>query len=128
MNLLLDTHTLIWFSGGDTKNLSKEAKFQIENKDNSKFVSIVSFWEIAIKTGIGRLKLNKDLAELKEYIGKYNFNLLSISIEHTLEVQRLKFIHRDPFDRILIAQALHENFEIITRDKNIKLYDIKTIW
>ncbi len=128
MDILLDTHTIIWFSEGEESKLSSTARQEIENTQNQKFVSITSFWEIAIKTSVGKLKLNRELGQLKDFMDNYGFRLLPVSVEHTKAVQTLEFIHRDPFDRMLICQANHENFSLVTVDKNIKQYKVKTIW
>jgi PIN domain nuclease of toxin-antitoxin system len=128
MDILLDTHTIIWFSEGEKIKLSVIARQEIENPLNQKFVSIASFWEIAIKTSIGKLKLNRDLAELENFMDNFKFQLLPVSVEHTKAVQKLEFIHRDPFDRMLVAQADHDDLSLVTADKNIKKYKIKTIW
>jgi PIN domain nuclease of toxin-antitoxin system len=128
MDILLDTHTIIWFSEGEEAKLSLNARQEIENPRNQKFVSIASFWEIAIKTSVGKLKLNRELGQLKDFMDNYEFRLLPVSVEHTKAVQLLEFIHRDPFDRMLISQANHENFSLVTVDKNIKQYKVKTIW
>jgi len=128
MDLLLDTHTVIWFSEGETSKLSKFAKDELERVSNRKFISMATFWEISIKTSVGKLKLNRDLMELRDFVRQFNFILLNISVEHTLAIQKLEFIHRDPFDRMLVAQAAIEDFSIVTADKNIKQYPIKTIW
>ncbi len=123
MNLLLDTHTLIWvFDGG--KNLSEEAKHAIEDGRNLIYVSAVTAWEIAIKKSIGKLRLKGDyLNGLKQY----RFIPLNITTEHSLAVEFLANHHKDPFDRLLIAQAMHEKLAIVTRDSQIIKYPISTI-
>lgn len=128
MKLLLHTHTLIWFSIGDDKMLSKEAKKAIENIDNDLYVSIVSFWEIAIKIGLGKLHLTKEVKVLADFLSQSGISTLSVSVNHTIKLLDLKFHHRDPFDRMLIAQSMEEGFSVITKDKNFSLYNIKTIW
>lgn len=128
MNLLLDTHTLIWFSEGDSKKLSSKARNAIENKGNEKSVSMVTFWEIAIKASLGKLILRRELRELIKFVDEHRFNVLPIKTDHTLNLLDLALHHRDPFDRLLIAQALTENFQIVTKDPAFSLYPIKTIW
>ena len=123
MNLLLDTHTLIWVFDGSSK-LSEEARVAIEDGRNLVYVSAVTAWEIAIKKSIGKLRLNGDyLNGLKQY----RFIPLNITTEHSLEVEFLPKYHKDPFDRMLIAQAIYENLTIITRDSEIVKYPVKTI-
>ena len=127
MNILLDTHALIWFLNGDSQ-LSDKAKTEIENIDNDKIISIASIWEIAIKISLNKFRFDKGFKKLFELIEENGFEILPISFEHTLIVSNLEFIHRDPFDRILVSQCKSDNLVIITKDKNIKKYNIKTIW
>lgn len=127
MDLLLDTHTLIWFLNGD-KRLSEKAKTIIEDLDNANFISIASIWEIAIKVSLDKLKFPQGFKHLLELIEENGFELLPISIEHAITVSKLKFIHRDPFDRLLVAQSKNNSLTIITKDENIKKYDVPTIW
>jgi PIN domain nuclease of toxin-antitoxin system len=127
MNYLLDTHTLIWFLNGD-KLLSSKAKSIIENSKHNKFVSIASFWEIAIKLGLEKLEFDGDIAEIIELAENNNFEILPISVKHTIEYKGLEFIHRDPFDRMLVIQAIVEDFTILTKDEYISKYKVKSDW
>jgi len=127
MNLLLDTNAFLWFSE-DHKKLSSTAKSFIEDSENICFVSIASIWEMAIKTSLNKLKVKIGFKNLLEEIKKNDFDLLNISFEHTLKITDLEFHHRDPFDRILIAQSLVEDFKIITSDKIFDKYNIERIW
>lgn len=127
MNLLLDTHAFIWFVNGD-QNLSPRAGKEILEPGNNKFISIVSIWEIAIKTSLGKLKLTQPFEEVIHQVNDNGFEILPVVFEHTLLVNRLEFHHRDPFDRLIIAQAMHEELVIVTRDKNFNNYDAKTLW
>lgn len=122
MNLLLDTHTLIWLLEGDV-NLSKAAKEQIENPDNFNFVSITTFWEIAIKISLNKLDMRISIHDLKQLIWENGLDVLPITIEQTLFVSQLPFYHKDPFDRLLVAQAKIENLVIVSRDDALKLYN-----
>ncbi len=123
MNLLLDTHTLIWVFDGSS-NLSEEAKNAIADGSNLVYVSAVTAWEIAIKKSIGKLKLKGNyLKGLKQY----RFIPLDITTEHSLAVEFLPDHHKDPFDRLLIAQAQHENLTLVTRDTSITKYKVNTI-
>lgn len=127
MNCLLDTHTLIWFLNGD-KKLSKSVISLIENTDNKKFISICSLWEMSIKLGLKKLEFNGSISEIIDLIEENDFEILPLSLAHIVEYQGLPFVHRDPFDRMLIVQAMVEDLTILTRDENIPLYNIKTSW
>lgn len=127
MNLLLDTHAFIWFINGD-KSLTAKARRTIENAANRSFISIASLWEIAIKVSINRLELSGPYEKIIEHIYNNGFDLLSINFEHTSLISKLEFHHRDPFDRLIIAQALFENMSIISKDKVFDSYNIKRIW
>ncbi len=127
MNLLLDTHSLIWFLNGDEK-LSDKAKLEIEDPANSKIVSIASIWEIAIKISLDKFRFSKGFKHFLDMIEDNGFEILPITFEHALKLSTLEYIHRDPFDRLLIAQSMSENLVIVTKDDNIKRYNINTIW
>jgi len=127
MNLLLDTHTLIWFLEGDV-NLSTVAKEQIENPANTSFVSLATFWEIAIKVNINKLEMQIAIQDLKQLIWKNGMEVLPITIEDTFFVSQLPFYHKDPFDRLLIAQAVNGNILLLSRDEAMQLYNVQTIW
>jgi PIN domain nuclease of toxin-antitoxin system len=127
MDLLLDTHSLIWFLNGDEK-LSDNAKSAIEDPANSKIVSIASIWEIAIKISLDKFRFPKGFKYFLEMVEDNGFEILPITFEHALELSTLEFIHRDPFDRLLIVQCISDNLIIVTKDNNIKQYNIKTIW
>jgi PIN domain nuclease of toxin-antitoxin system len=121
--LLLDTHTLLWWLADD-KSLGKKARELIANPDNQVFVSAATTWEIAIKKGKGLLEAPDDIDGIVDDEG---FSKLPISLFHGEQAGRLPEIHRDPFDRMLIAQAQAEGLEIITADIEIPKYGIKTI-
>jgi PIN domain nuclease of toxin-antitoxin system len=127
MDLLLDTHTLIWFLNGDEK-LPGNVKEAIENPNNSKIVSIASIWEISIKISLDKFRFSKGFKHFLEMVDENGFDILPISFEHVMIVSNLEFIHRDPFDRILIAQCMNDNLILATKDKNIRKYNIQTIW
>jgi len=127
MNILLDTHTFLWFLSGDTE-LSKQARTLIENPEHEKYISIASFWEIAIKTSLGKLRLDVPFAELKAEVIKNSFQILPITFEDTLQLISLQFHHRDPFDRIIISQAKGNNLTLVSRDYNFSLYDVNLLW
>lgn len=123
MNLLLDTHTLIWvFDNNPT--LSEAASEAIADGQNEVFVSAVTAWEIAIKRGLKKLELKGDY---QSGLKTYRFMPLPISTDHALAVEHLPLHHSDPFDRLLIAQAQLENLTLVTRDGRFNDYGIMTI-
>ena len=121
--LLLDTHILLWWLGDDPA-LSMDHREKISSTP-SIFVSLASCWEIAIKVSIGKLQFPLDLLETE--ILNNNFTLLPINLSHIRQSTALPLIHRDPFDRMLVAQAQTERLIVMTRDKCIPRYDIRTI-
>jgi len=127
INNLLDTHTLIWFIEGD-ENLSDIARKSIERRNITNYVSIASLWEIAIKVNIGRLEIKVPFHQIREKIFENGFQILPISFDDTLIISSLPLFHRDPFDRIIVAQAMANNLTIISRDGYLKAYNIKQIW
>lgn len=124
--ILLDTHTLLWFLGDDEK-LPSGIRELIEN-DTDVFVSIASFWEIAIKNSIGKLPLYCTVTEMMDACFQRGIRLLQIKAEHLELLKDLPKIHGDPFDRLLICQAKTENLLFITKDENIPKYDVRTKW
>lgn len=127
MNLLLDTHAVIWFITEDDQ-LPKKAKDLIQNTENECFVSIVSLWEMGIKHSLGRLDLNATLQKIFELIDKSGFILMPITPTHILANATLGFYHRDPFDRLIIAQAKSEELYLISGDRMFKKYPVNVLW
>jgi PIN domain nuclease of toxin-antitoxin system len=128
MKLLIDTHTFIWFCEDD-KNLSEKAKTEIEDLNNEVYISTISLWEITIKHQLNKLTLSKTLAEILKSSPQYGFQYLDIKPAHLLKLSVLDVIHKDPFDRLLIAQALAEDMLLITRDENIWQYpQVRLLW
>lgn len=127
MEVLIDTHALIWFIKGDN-NLSDQAKTIIESEDNVIYVSIVSIWEIVIKTNIGKLELNKSVDDIFNFLNDNQIRIINILQNHLSTQLLLPLHHRDPFDRLLIAQAIAEDIAIITADQHFKPYPAKVIW
>lgn len=127
MVLLLDTHALIWFVNGDQR-LTKKAISLISDINNQCFISIASIWEIAIKISIGKLILNGTFDQFIDLISKNEIDILPIEIEHLKTLLTLNFLHRDPFDRIIISQALAENHTIISKDENFAKYNVNLVW
>ncbi len=125
---LLDTHTVIWFFQADPR-LSASAKALIEDPANRKLVSIATCWEVAIKIGLGKLNLGEPSRPyLERAIAGNNFELLPITLEHATTVEGLPLHHKDPFDRLLIAQAIIEGIPIICADSAFDAYPIARIW
>ena len=127
MNLLLDTHTLIWLLEGD-ENLSKSAIAAIQNSANTCFVSSASLWEIAIKMSISKLEMKIPFPELSHLIWENGIEILPTEFEHFLKVSSLPFHHKDPFDRIIIAQSLVEQMDIVGKDGYFADYGLRLIW
>jgi len=124
---LLDTHTLLWFLEGD-EQLSKPAKDILKNSQNTIVVSIASLWEIGIKTSIGKLNLAYSLENVVENMQLQNIQILPIRPIHIIKMTTLPFHHRDPFDRIIIAQGIIEKATILSRDGFFKDYGCDLIW
>lgn len=128
MKLLLDTHTLLWFIAG-SPSLSASARNLIEDESNEKFVSIVSIWETAIKVSIGKMTLTAPFDDLFPHQLRINgFELLPVKVEHASIVTTLPFHHRDPFDRLLIAQATEENMVMVSVDEIFDGYGATRLW
>ena len=128
MRYLIDTHSLIWFIDGDD-NLSVHARKIIENEDNYIFVSIASLWEIAIKFNIGKLELTQPFSRLFPYqLEENDLQVLDIRIEHLYVLSDLPLHHRDPFDRLIICQAISEQLPIVTKDTKFDYYKIVREW
>lgn len=128
MRVLLDTHAFIWWNDGDER-LSSRARSTIAEPDNQVFLSSASAWEIAIKHGRGLLRLPErpDEYVLSRMLAD-GIDGLSIGLAHGLRAGELPDIHRDPFDRILVAQAQVERIPILTSDANIARYGVEVIW
>ncbi|HEV8605275.1 MAG TPA: type II toxin-antitoxin system VapC family toxin [Tepidisphaeraceae bacterium] len=128
MRALLDTHAFLWFVRGDQR-LSARAQDVIEDADSELILSTASAWEIIIKAGIGRLKLEIDAdLFLREQLATNQIEPLPIQLEHTLAIASLPSHHRDPFDRIIIAQGITERLPIITGDSEFSKYRVPLIW
>ena len=126
MEIILDTHAFIWFVENDSK-LDQSTKNLIEEKFSRVYISIASLWEMAIKMQLNKLIINKSIEEVIDDVDKNGFQILPILPEHIISLSKLEFYHRDPFDRIIIAQAKSENRTIISKDKEFLKYDIPLI-
>lgn len=123
MRLLLDTHALLWWFD-DNRVLSREARDAISRPENIVLVSAVTAWEIVIKARLRKLRAPRDL---DREIEAHGFDTLPITLQHALRVGRLPDHHEDPFDRMLVAQALVEGLTLVTRDANIPKYAVQVI-
>ena len=127
-SLLLDSHVMLWFFWDDPK-LSGAAKTLIEDPDNRKLISVASCWEIAIKAGLGKLDLGEPSRSfLPREITRNNFELLPISLAHVTMVEELTTHHRDPFDRLLTAQAIMEGLSLVSADSIFDQYGVARVW
>ena len=124
---LLDTHTFLWFIDGND-NLSPKALENIENENAQNFISIVRLWEIAIKLSLGKLELNIPFKQIEDVVFKNNFQILPISFTDLLKLSELPFHHRDPFDRLLIAQCINNEMIFLSKDENVSKYNAPIIW
>lgn len=125
MNLLLDTHALLW-ALADPEKLPAAVAEAIVSPRNSVYVSAATTWELAVKAGLGRIEA--PLADLERTLDEAGFAELPITIAHSLRVRDLPHHHRDPFDRLLVAQALDEGLTLITSDAVIRSYPVQTFW
>ena len=127
MDILLDTCSALWYFNGNDE-MPQSARDTILNSDNTIYISIATLWEAAIKMSIGKLNFDSGLDGFIEAIEDEGFSLLDITTEHIKTVKNLPFIHRDPFDRMLVAQAIVEGLLIMTADSYMAKYDINLIW
>ncbi len=127
MGYILDTNAFIFYLYNPGQ-LSKAALDILYNEQNQIYVSIVSLWEIAIKSSIGKLEIKNSMEEIAGICRKYKIELLTIEPSHLDRIAKLPQIHGDPFDRLIISQALAKNLIIVTRDSIIPKYNVNTIW
>ena len=128
MKLLLDTHLLLW-AAGDPRRLSKRARTLIDNPDNELLFSAASLWEVAIKRGLGREDFKVDARLLRRGLLDNGYSELPIISDHVVATESLPPIHKDPFDRVLVAQATVEGVTLLTVDSLVAQYPgpIKTV-
>lgn len=128
MKCLLDTHAFLWWIT-DSDRLSPRARQLIGDGENEIFFSAASGWEIAIKVGLGRLSLPEDLPSfISRQLAVNAFEVLPVHLGHALRVSLLPDHHRDPFDRLLVAQAQAEGLAILSADSQLKGYPIEVVW
>ena len=127
MKILLDTHIFLWFVGGDPA-LSVGSRAAIENTENERLLSVASVWEMAIKVSLGKLTLPGDFGSfVATQMADNDIGLLGIEMAHTNIVAGMPFHHRDPFDRLLIAQAIAERIPIVSQDRLFDAYPVTCI-
>ena len=125
---LLDTHTLLWFIAED-KQLNSNKRRLILDSSSEIFLSIASLWEIAIKVNIGKLVLDEPFEQVfPRELHFHKIEILDITVDTLVQLTTLPLHHRDPFDRLIIAQAMVEGIPIISRDEAFDLYDVKREW
>jgi PIN domain nuclease of toxin-antitoxin system len=127
MKLLLDTHALIWFLEGSS-TLSLTAKNAILNQNNAKYISIVSIWEVVIKLSLGKIDLKMSLEDFIKLIENNGFILLHLSPNQIFQIVGMPFIHKDPFDRMLIAQCIADKLTLVSTDQYFSAYNINILW
>jgi PIN domain nuclease of toxin-antitoxin system len=128
VKLLLDTHAFLWFIAGNMALNAKVRKL-IEEDGDEKFVSIASITEIAIKTSLEKLSLGQPFEEIvPQQLRRNSFKLLSFTIGHAILLSKLPFHHRDPFDRMIVAQSLTEDLPVLSNDKALDAYGVNRIW
>ena len=128
MRVLLDTHALLW-AAYQMELLSPRARRLIQSQRNEILVSAASAWEIATKYRLGKLPFARDLVEdFVRTIASAGYLLLSISVEYALRAGRLPAVHRDPFDRMLAAQAIHEDLVLVSNDTQLDLFGVRREW
>ncbi len=127
MKYLIDTQILLWIFSDPAKLPSQIAQI-IKKPQNTLLVSTVSFWEIAIKSSLGKLTLPFPIDDLASETASNNISLLHIKVSHTLKVADLPHHHKDPFDRLIISQAIVENLPVISSDDAFSAYEIDLVW
>lgn len=121
MRALIDTQILVWELNGSAE-ISSQARQLIENDQHELFISIASLWEISIKSALGKLRIRGEYANLLAELAKYRLTILPISFAHTVIQYELPFHHRDPFDRIIAAQAISEGLDLVSSDSIFDAY------
>ena len=128
MKILFDTHTFIWLNS-ESRNLSQRVLALCQDRSNHLLLSVASIWEMQIKLQLGKLSLQSTLKQTIEKQQKINnIEVLPVTVEHVLELDNLPFHHKDPFDRVLAAQARWEHAALATRDPIFARYPVQAIW
>lgn len=127
MDLLLDTHALLWFITGD-KQLPEKIVALMGDSDNKCFVSIASIWEIVIKLSLDKLEIKGGFETIEDFLDNNDFEIIPVDFSHTKALLKLKRLHNDPFDRMIISQAIAEKLVVVTKDRFFKEYEVEVIW
>ena len=129
MDCLLDTQAIIWFIDGDMR-LPQKVRDTVKDPENSVSITVVSLWEIAIKRSLEKLKLATSLSDIQHQVVTKKVSILPLTVAHleTLENLAYKEKHRDPFDRLIISQAITKNMTLISSDSHFKEYSVQTLW
>ena len=128
MKYLLDTHALIWFFSGNSK-LSEKVRLLMENEEITKLISLTSVWEMGIKQSKGKLTLAVPLEQyIQDKLTLEDYEILPITLKQLAKITTLPFHHKDPFDRLLIAQAITEQIPLLSKDTAFEPYEIEVIW
>ena len=127
MRILVDTQAFIWFVEND-KHLPDKIRKELENTDNTIIISIASLWEMAIKISLDKLHISCDIEVMIDKIYHNGFELLPILPNHIIKLSSLKYLHRDPFDRIIIAQSISEDLPVVTSDEIFGEYGVSVKW
>jgi PIN domain nuclease of toxin-antitoxin system len=123
--LLLDTNVVIWLLTNDRRSVTRRAREALEDRTNQVTVSAVSVWEMAVKRSLGKLVLGRHWAD---ELARLDFASMAITAEHAAHVEQLPWHHRDPFDRLLIAQAMLEEHYVVTADPRFAAYGVDVLW
>jgi len=126
MDILIDTQAFIWFFE-DNSHLPSSVRLSME-RSNKLIVSIASFWEMTIKAGLGKLVVSENIAGIIDKALFNGFKILPIEREHLITLSTLDLLHRDPFDRIIIAQAITENISLVSSDSIFQKYPVNIVW
>lgn len=128
MNIILDTHVLLWILTDD-RQLSKKSKQLFLSENSNIYVSVASIWEMAIKVSIGKLNLRTSLKDfIKKQIEGNDIRVLSVETRDILPVETLPFHHKDPFDRLIISQCMSRDYRVLSADKVFDKYPVKRVW
>lgn len=127
MNLLLDTHTLLWFLSGDQR-IPLQTVATVADRRNNCYVSMASLWEVSIKIALGKLSLDFPFSEFPQKLELIDFRQLPITFSHIDGLRNIPNHHRDPFDRLIIGQALEEGMTVVTKDAIFREYPVRVLW
>jgi PIN domain nuclease of toxin-antitoxin system len=127
VKLLVDSHAFLWFVAGDQR-LSRAARRAMEDPDNGWFLSSASVWEMSIKSSLGRLTLPAPAGSYFADKVRQGLRVLAVEWQHAAAVEHLPFHHRDPFDRLIVAQAQLEDLSVVTTDAVFRKYDVAVVW